>query len=80
MTTFAIQLRANIRAYIARARRQGTTAMSIDNLCQCVPTPSPYIDGAPRDQFHYKALFSEVAANERDIARFITLDLTSYRS
>lgn len=75
MTTFAVQLRANIRAYIAQAKRDGTVGMSLDNLRQVVPAPSPNLDGAPRGtnaQYYYVCLFREVVANERDIASFVT--------
>jgi len=75
VTTFAVQLRANIRAYIAKAKSDGIVAMGVDNLRQCVKSPSPYLDGAPRGTnaaYYYAELFHEVCANERDIARFIS--------
>jgi hypothetical protein len=74
MTAFAVQLRANIRAYIVRAKLDGIVAMGIDNLRQVVQSPSPNLDGAPRGTnaiYYYDALFREVCANERDIANFI---------
>lgn len=46
MTQFQIDLRANIRAYIAQAKKDGVVNMSCDNLRQCVKTPRT-TNGAP---------------------------------
>jgi hypothetical protein len=72
---FATQLRANIRAYIARAKREGVVAMSVENLRQCVKTPND-LPGAPKGAFapfYYAQLFREICEGERDIKAFTTL-------
>jgi hypothetical protein len=61
-TKFESQLTDNIKAFIREAKREGTTGMSLNNLRQCVRTPSPYMEGAPRDQFHYNAIFEQIAS------------------
>ena len=62
---FLAALASNITAYIKRAKRDGTTAMSADNLMQCVSTPSASLDGAPRGgnvRWQYAQTFRAVLA------------------
>lgn len=71
-TPFQTQLCANIRAYIAQAKRDGTVAMGVENLRQCVKPPGD-LPGAPKGtnaQYVYAEIFREICRNERDIYAF----------
>lgn len=70
---FRAALLANIRSYIASAKRAGTVAMTVDNLKQCVRTPSPLLAGAPNGtnaQYFYAQMFRELCASDKAILTF----------
>lgn len=73
MTAFETKLLANTLSFVKRSKRDGTVSMSMDNLRQCVPTPSTTLDGAPRGTnaaYYYVQLFRDVCASDKAIARF----------
>jgi hypothetical protein len=72
-TPFKQELRKNIRAYIKRAKSEGTVGMSIDNLRQCTKTPSSGLSGAPKGtnaQYCYTQLFHEIC-REPEFKNFV---------
>jgi hypothetical protein len=74
--SFRSQLIANIRACIAAARKDGTTAMSVDCLKQNTATPSRMLPGAPvgaNAPWAYTQLFREVVDAMSDIRAFARL-------
>lgn len=71
--TFRSILLQNIRKYICQAKRDGTVAMSVDNLKQCVTPPSSSMAGSPAGtnaQWTYAQIFREVCAGEPDLVAF----------
>lgn len=55
------------------ARLEGTTAMSVDCLMQCVRPPSSGLDGAPRGtnaRYYYAQMFREIVATSAQLSRF----------
>lgn len=65
LSPFASALSANITAFIRSARAEGTTGIGLDCLRQCVKTPSPYLDGAPRGTnaaYFYAEVFAATVA------------------
>lgn len=70
---FQLAMIKNIREYIKRARRTGTTAMGQASLLQCVPTPSQYLPGAPVGTYAartYSVMFA-AACELKGIREFI---------
>jgi hypothetical protein len=64
MTSFEKQLKANIATTVRNLRADGTVGMSVENLRQVTPTPSPSLEGAPRGtnaQYFYAQLFDTAA-------------------
>lgn len=75
-TPFVTELRENIRAFVRECVREGTTAMGIDNLRQCVRTPKATA-GAPAGgnvQWQYREIFNRVCSETKDIAVFVLAD------
>jgi hypothetical protein len=74
MNEFEKQLKENIIKRIAKARKNGITAMSLDCLMQNIETPSQFLKGAPKGPnapYYYKQLFREVCLSNSDISLFI---------
>ena len=72
-TPFEIGLRNQIRKYIRTAKQDGTTAMGVDCLKQCVRPPGQHLDGAPMGtnvQYLYAEIFRNICRNTPDISAF----------
>jgi len=64
ISEFEHALSLNILETCRMARADGTAAMSMACLQQCVPSPSALLPGAPRGanaQYYYAQLFAAVA-------------------
>ena len=75
-TPFAREIEKNIYAAIRKAKRDGTVAMSIDNLRQVTRTPGTYLQGAPcgtNAQWAYAQLFNEIVTGTPFFAQFINI-------
>lgn len=62
---FARQINENLTRTVQRMKKLGTVGMSVDNLRQVTPTPSPTLLGAPKGTnagYYYAQLFREVVA------------------
>jgi hypothetical protein len=70
-TTFQQALESNIKTFIREARKAGTVGMGIDNLRQCVPTPSWSLPDAPVGPLQYATLFAEVCQGSKSIESFL---------
>ena len=71
---FKDSLTQNILEYIRNVKKEGTVKMSIDNLMQCVKTPSTSLTGAPcgtNARYYYAQLFREVVNGDKKIKAFI---------
>lgn len=67
MTAFQIALRAAMTKSKTEAKRDGTTAMSVDNWRQVTRPPSPSLAGAPNGTnaiYYYRQMFAEMAAGD----------------
>lgn len=70
MNDFTFVLVANIRAKIIELRRDGTTAMGVENLLQVTKTPSASLPGAPASPAAYRQLFRQVCRESKIISLF----------
>lgn len=74
-TPFQTELKKQIRKYIRTLRAEGTVAMSVENLMQCVRSPLTDLGGgAPlgvNRQYAYAQLFREVCESSKDIKSFL---------
>lgn len=73
-TLFQSELKKQIQKYIRTLRADGTTAMSAENLRQCVRSPHIDLAGAPRGtnaRYVYAQLFREVCESSKDIKSFL---------
>ena len=68
---FDFALRREVRETIMDLVKQGTCAMSADNLFQCVKPPMKSLAGAPSGPEEYRERFDKVIAEHRDVQAFI---------
>ena len=73
MSPFEVALLKAITDTIKAEQRNGTTAMSIENLMQIVRPPSPTLEGAPRGtnaRYYYSEMFRNLC-QRREFHHFI---------